>query len=102
LLAAASEDGTFKGPSISEFFPPVIFFEGTPFEINRIILIRFIMATVLILFFYLATRKLKVVPGKGQSLAEMALDLVRVNIVEDLLGKKDGRHWLLILRREAS
>jgi F-type H+-transporting ATPase subunit a len=97
LLAAASEDGTFKGPSISEFFPPVIFFEGTPFEINRIILIRFIMAAVVITLFYLATRKMKVVPGRGQSLAEMALDLVRVNIVEDLLGKKDGKRFLPLI-----
>jgi F-type H+-transporting ATPase subunit a len=55
------------------------------------------MAAVVITLFYLATRKMKVVPGRGQSLAEMALDLVRVNIVEDLLGKKDGKRFLPLI-----
>lgn len=40
---------------------------------------------------------MKMVPGRFQSLIEMALDLVRVNIAEDLLGKKDGRRFLPIL-----
>ena len=40
---------------------------------------------------------MKVVPGRGQSLAEMALDVVRVNIAEDLLGKKDGKRFLPLL-----
>ena len=55
------------------------------------------MSAILILLFWLATRRMKVVPGRGQSLAEMALDLVRVNIAEDLLGKKDGRRFLPLL-----
>ena len=40
---------------------------------------------------------MKIVPGKGQSLAEMALDVVRVNIADDLLGKKDGKRFLPLL-----
>ncbi|GAA3597071.1 F0F1 ATP synthase subunit A [Klugiella xanthotipulae] len=93
----SANDGEFHGPTINEFFPPVIFFEGTPFEINRIILIRFLAVAVIILLFWLATRKMSVVPGRGQSLAEMALDLVRGGIAEDLLGKVDGRRFLPIL-----
>jgi len=99
LLTSTSSDSgsSFVGPSINEFFPPAIFFAGTPFEINRIILIRFVMAALVILLFWLATRKMKLVPGKGQSIAEMLLDVVRVNIAEDLLGKKDGRRFLPLL-----
>jgi F-type H+-transporting ATPase subunit a len=55
------------------------------------------MATLLIVLFWLGTRRMKLVPGRGQSLAEMALDVVRVNIAEDLLGKKDGRRFLPLL-----
>ena len=55
------------------------------------------MAAILILLFWLGTRKMKLVPSKGQSLAEMALDVVRVNIAEDLLGKKDGKRFLPLL-----
>lgn len=87
----------FVGPSVEEFFPPVIFFDGTPFEINRIILIRFLAVIVLVLLFWLGTRRMKLVPGRFQSIIEMGLDLVRVNIAEDLLGKKDGRRFLPLL-----
>jgi len=38
-----------------------------------------------------------IVPGRFQSVVEMGLDFVRVNIAEDLLGKKDGQRFLPIL-----
>ncbi len=38
-----------------------------------------------------------VVPGRFQSLLEMGLDMVRVNIAEELLGKKDAQRFLPIL-----
>ncbi len=87
----------FHAPSISEFFPDIVLFEGTPFAMNRIMIIRMIMVIALVLIFWLGTRKMSVVPGRFQSLIEMGLDLVRVNIAEDLLGKKDGRRFLPIL-----
>lgn len=96
-LDSSTDGPTFHGPSISEFFPPTILFEGTPFEFNRIILVRFVAVAALLLVFYFGTRKLTVVPGRFQSLLEMGLDLVRVNIAEDLLGKKDGKRFLPIL-----
>jgi F-type H+-transporting ATPase subunit a len=60
-------------------------------------LIRFFMAALLILLFWLGTRRMKIVPGRFQSLIEMGLDLVRVNVAEDLLGRKDGRRFLPLL-----
>jgi F-type H+-transporting ATPase subunit a len=97
IVPLATDDGSFQGPSIAEFFPEVIFFPGTPFEINRIIIIRFISVAAILILFWLGTRKMKLIPSRGQSLAEMALDFVRVNIAEDLLGKKDGRRFLPLL-----
>jgi F-type H+-transporting ATPase subunit a len=97
LLAESGSDGSFVGPSILEFFPPAFLFVGTPFEVNRIIVIRLLMSAILILLFWLGTRRMKLVPGRGQLLAEMALDVVRVNIAEDLLGKKDGKRFLPLL-----
>lgn len=87
----------FHAPSISEFFPDIVLFEGTPFAMNRIMIIRMIMVTLLVVIFWLGTRNMKIVPGRFQALLEMALDLVRVSIAEDLLGKKDGRRFLPIL-----
>ena len=85
------------GPNIGEFFPPVVLFAGTPFELNRIMLIRILVAIVIIVLFWLGTRRMRVVPGRGQSLIEIGLDFVRVGIAEDLLGKKDGKRFLPIL-----
>jgi len=57
---------------------------------NRIMLVRVLVVVLLILFFTLATRRMSLVPTRLQSIAELGLNLVRVNIAEDLLGKKDG------------
>lgn len=96
-LFNSAEEGGFHGPSLDDFFPGAIFFEGTPFEINRIILIRFLMALIVVLVFWLGTRNLRLVPTRRQSLIEMGLDFVRVNIAEEMLGKKDAKRFLPLL-----
>jgi len=75
----------------------VLFFEGTPFEINRVILIRFLMTALLILLFWLGTRRMKLIPGRGQSIIEFATGFVRSNIAEGNLGVKDGQRFLPLL-----
>ena len=97
LIAKTAEDGgEFHGPSISEFFPDVLFeIAGVP--VTRIHLIQFLATAAIVLIFALGTRRMQVVPGRFQSLVEMGLDFVRVNIAEDLLGKKDGQRFLPIL-----
>ncbi len=97
VLFASEEGGGFHPPSIEEFFPGAIFLEGTPIEMNRVMVIRVIMTLVVVILFWVGTRKMKVVPGRFQSFIEMALDFVRVSIAEDLLGKVDGRRFLPIL-----
>lgn len=91
-------DGTFHAPGIEEFLGlPALFFEGTPFEINRIILVRLIAVAIMLLLFYIGLRKARRVPGRGQSIAELAIDFVRVQIVEQLLGEKLGQRFLPLL-----
>ncbi|WP_082734090.1 F0F1 ATP synthase subunit A [Microbacterium hominis] len=96
LIAKTAEDGGFHGPSIDEFFPDVLFSVlGVP--VTRIHLIQFVATIALVLFLWAGTRRMRIVPGRFQSIAEMGLDFVRVNIAEDLLGKKDGQRFLPIL-----
>ncbi|MFT2817909.1 F0F1 ATP synthase subunit A [Leifsonia sp. A12D58] len=97
LLPSATDDGGFHGPTINEFFPEIVLFADTPFAMNRIMMIRVLAVVVLMLFFWLTTRRMKVIPTRMQSVAEMGLDFVRVNIAEDLLGKKDGKRFLPLL-----
>jgi F-type H+-transporting ATPase subunit a len=59
-------------------------------------LVRVIAAAVLVLLFVLAARSAKVVPGRGQSVAELLLDFVRVNIAQEILGK-DARKYVPLL-----
>ena len=72
-------------------------FEGTWFEMNRIILVRLLAVVALVLVFWLGTRKMRTVPGRFQGTVELALNLVSVNIAEDLLGEKDGKRFLPLL-----
>ena len=61
------------------------------FEINRLILVRLITTVVLVGLMVLAARKAKLVPGRGQNIAEIGLDFVRVNIAEETLGRHARR-----------
>ncbi|MEN9854185.1 MAG: synthase subunit [Actinomycetota bacterium] len=99
-----AEGGEFHPPTIYEFYPEVFLFEGTAFAINRIMMIRLIVMTLLIVLFLLWTRKFNqavktgnVVPGRFQLLGEMALNFVRKSIAHDQLGEKDGERFLPLL-----
>jgi len=87
----------FVPPSITDFFPPAVLFEGTPFELNRIMLIRLLGVAVLLLLVGLGVRRMKLVPGRGQVMTEFALGFVRNNIIIETLGEKDGRRFMPIL-----
>lgn len=63
---------------------------------NRIILVRIVAAVVLVTFFVLAARRAKLVPGRTQSVAEILLDFVRVNIAQEILGH-NARRFLPML-----
>lgn len=98
MSTAADEGGGFHAPTLQgEFFPPAFLFEGTPFELNRIMLVRIVATIVLVAVFWLAARRARLVPGRAQGAAEMALDFVRVNIAEEVLGKESGRRATALL-----
>lgn len=91
-------DGSgFVGPSIDDFFPPTVLFAGTPFALNRIMLIRLLVVAALLVLLWLGTRRMKVVPGRGQVITEFLLGFVRKDIVIDTLGEKDGKRFMPVL-----
>ncbi|MGZ4523693.1 MAG: F0F1 ATP synthase subunit A [Mycobacteriaceae bacterium] len=87
----------YHPPTLEDFYPDAVFFGGTPFELNRLMLIRLLVTALLVLFFYLAMRSPKIVPRGIQNLGEMALDFVRVQIADEILGKVNGRRFLPVL-----
>jgi F-type H+-transporting ATPase subunit a len=87
-----------------EFYPEIVAFEGTPFALNRIMLIRLLVLTLLVVLFALWTRKFQqanktsnFVPGKFQLMGEISLNFVRKSIAHDQLGEKDGDRFLPLL-----
>jgi F-type H+-transporting ATPase subunit a len=105
VAASTEESGTgFHAPSIMEFYPEIVAFEGTPFALNRIMLIRLLVLSLLVLVFWLWTSKFKranktnnFVPGKFQLMGEISLNFVRKSIAHDQLGEKDGDRFLPLL-----
>jgi len=101
VLPLASDDepggAEFQGPSIEEFFPEAILFAGTPFELNRVLLIRLLAVVVIVAILWLGSRSLKIIPSRAQAAFEFAVDFVRKGIVLDTLGEKDGKRFMPLL-----
>ncbi|GAB2466299.1 F0F1 ATP synthase subunit A [Promicromonospora xylanilytica] len=101
VILAATEghegEGGFHTPSISDFFPSAILFEGTIFQIDRLWIIRIIATLVLLSIFVIAARRAKVVPGRFQAGVEFLLSFVRVQIGEEIMGKERSRRFVPML-----
>ncbi|MFC8045139.1 F0F1 ATP synthase subunit A [Nocardia sp. NPDC057353] len=96
-LSVTTVAAEFHAPSLIDFFPPALLFEGTPFELDRLVLVRFIMTAALIAFMLLAFRSPRLVPGKLQSIAESGLLFVREQICDEVLGKDSGRKYFPLI-----
>ena len=100
--------GSFHAPELGpEFFPGQTYNEGLHiigenflggwFALDRIMVVRLLMALVLVVLFAVAFRNPKLVPSGLQNLGEIAVDFVRVQIAEDILGKKEGKRFLPVI-----
>lgn len=97
--------GEFHAPALGpEFFPGQTYghiigedFANGWFALDRIMLVRLLIAAILVLLFVIAFRNPKLVPKGLQNFAEIGVDFVRIHIAEDTLGKKDGKRFLPLL-----
>lgn len=72
------------------FFWEPIAFEGTPFEINRVVVLMFLASILCIGFFLAGARRGSLVPKGIQNVAESAYMFVRDQIAVDVIGPRDG------------
>ena len=96
-LPASSDGSGFEPPSMDDFFPAPFALQGTPFELNRVMMVRLIMACALVLVFAVGAARARVVPGRFQSALELVLDFVRKNVAEEILGPDFGRRYAPVL-----
>ena len=87
-------EGSLQVPSIDEFLPPEILFQGTPFAINRIILVRIVATVVMLAVLGTTAAKAKLIPGRWQGAVEWLLEFVRDNIVYQVMGEIRGRRYV--------
>ena len=94
--AAGGGEG-FEPPTLADFFPEAFLLAGTPFAINRIMMVRLIMTAALVLFFGIGAARAKVVPGRFQNVCEMLLGFARVNIAEEIIGERRAKPYVPII-----
>jgi F-type H+-transporting ATPase subunit a len=75
------------------FFWEPLAFEGTWFEINRVVLLMFFGTIVCVGFFVLGSRRGPLVPRGIRNLAESGYLFVRNQIAIDMIGPKDGLRY---------
>ncbi len=68
------------------FFWDPIWLEGTPFAINRVVLLMMLASALCLTFFFVGSRRGALVPKGIQNLAETAYLFVRNNIAIDVIG----------------
>lgn len=98
LPFAASGGGEgFHAPTIADFFPAPILFEGSFLEVNRLQLVRLVAALALVIFMVVVARRASLVPGRTQNVVELLLDFVRVNVAQEILGAERARKYVPLL-----
>ncbi|SHL19414.1 ATP synthase F0 subcomplex A subunit [Streptomyces yunnanensis] len=83
----------FPAPGLQSFvFEPLFTING--FEFNKVMLLALLSTIIVVVFFWAAFGRAKVVPGKLQMIGEAGYDFVRRGIVYDALGKKEGEKYV--------
>ena len=92
--AATLAEASMEMPSIEDFLPPEILFEGTPFAINRIIFVRILATVIMLLVLGITAARAKLIPGRWQSAVEWVIDFVKNDIVYQVMGEVRGKRYV--------
>ena len=92
--AATLAEASMEMPSIEDFLPPEILFEGTPFAINRIIFVRVLATIIMLLVLGITAARAKLIPGRWQSAVEWVIDFVKNDIVYQVMGEVRGKRYV--------
>lgn len=94
LLAAG--DAGFEAPTTEDFWQPLFGTDG-PFAITRASIVILLSVGVLCWWLLAATRKLSLVPSKGQYFTEQVYGLVRNSVARDVIGSRDFLKFVPLL-----
>jgi F-type H+-transporting ATPase subunit a len=84
-------------PSVSHVTEwPDILLEGTPFAVNKVVLLIWLSALITFLFIWMAGRDFKLVPSGVQNVGESLVDFIEDGIVLQTIGP-DGMRYVPLL-----
>jgi F-type H+-transporting ATPase subunit a len=87
-----AEGGEFVPPGAGDFDLPPIFL-----GITKPMLLAVLSVVIIMVFFLMASRRLKVVPSRFTFVAESVYDFGRNNIARELIGSKDFRPYVPVI-----
>lgn len=96
LLLAASAEGGFEAPGPADFWQPLVGGDSH-WAITRPMVLAAISLVVIAVWLLLATRKLSVVPTKGQWMTEGVYSMVRNGVAKDVIGSHDFLKFVPLL-----
>ncbi|WP_298805693.1 F0F1 ATP synthase subunit A [uncultured Pseudokineococcus sp.] len=94
LLASGSHE--FEAPSTEIFWQPLFGTEGA-LAITRPSILALISVVIVVGLLLAGTRRLSVVPGKGQMAVEGVYNLVRNTVARDIIGEHHFRRYIPLL-----
>lgn len=92
-----AEGATFQPPGAGDFVLPPIFGSGYWGSVTKPMLLVVLSVIIIAVYFLVATRKLKVVPTKGQFVAESIYDFGRNSIARDQIGSQDFKKFVPLI-----
>jgi F-type H+-transporting ATPase subunit a len=92
---AAGGDG-FEAPTVSDFWQPLFGTDGA-FAVTRPAMVWLLSAILLSVVLLVVTRKLSLVPGKGQFFTESVYGLVRNSVARDVIGSREFLRFVPLL-----
>ena len=90
-------EGGYQGPTMEEFFPAAFLFQGSPFEMNRVMLIRILATVAVVVLLAVWANRMKLIPSRFQSAMELAMEFVTVGIAEDTMGKEKAKRFMPLI-----
>lgn len=97
LASIIDPNGEIHQPGMGDFFPESLIWESTIFQVNRLVLARFIAAFLVCAIVVTAAVRMHKVPSRGQAVIELLSEFVRKNIGIELLGNAKGRKYAVAL-----
>ncbi len=92
----AAGDAGFEAPGPEDFWQPLFGMSG-PFAITRASVVILLSVGILCWWLLASTRKMTVVPSKGQYFTEQVYGLVRNGVARDIIGSRDFLKFVPLL-----